>query len=319
MERREFLKLAAIPPASFAASCALNAIASEPATGGTIPSRPFGKSGVRLSMIACGGYMLHGMKQQAADELVAEAVGRGVNYFDVAPTYGQSEERMGPALQPFRKKVFLACKTTQRKAEDAERELNASLKTLRTDHFDLYQLHAINEIKKDVDAVFAKGGAMETFIAAQKSGRVRFLGFSSHSVEAALAAMDRYDFDSVMFPVSLACWFKGKFGPTVVEKALQKGVAVMAMKVLARQKWPATDDRRKKYPNCWYQPLMEPQEALLGLRFAMKVGATAVISPADAQMFRMALDLCPKANAWTDQDDRKARELAVQLNPIFSL
>ena len=93
-----------------------------------------------------------------------------------------------PARGGSSKNCFLACKTAERKAPQAQAELTQSLQRLRTDYLDLYQLHAITDVEKDVDAVFAKGGAMEVFSAARKSGQIRHLGFSAHSEAAALAS-----------------------------------------------------------------------------------------------------------------------------------
>ena len=151
---------------------------------GEIPKRNFGNTGIKLSTIGFGGIVVKNAEQSHANKVVAEAFERGVNYFDVAPSYGNAEIKLGPALEPYRKDVFLACKTQQRTKEKAQAELNQSLKNLRTDHFDLYQLHAITDTKEDVDKVFAKGGAMEVFLEAKRSGKVRFLGFSAHSQDA---------------------------------------------------------------------------------------------------------------------------------------
>jgi len=142
----------------------------------------------------------------------------------VSPTYGDAELKLGPALEPYRKKVFLACKTGQRRREGALEELNESLRRLRTDYLDLYQLHSITDVKDDVDVVFAKGGAIEVFLEAEKQGRIRYLGFSAHSEQAALAAMDRYDFDSVLLPINFATFYKGDFGPRVIAAAKSKGM-----------------------------------------------------------------------------------------------
>ena len=102
--------------------------------------RKYGQTGVKLSIIGFGGIVVDGAEQQHANRVVAEAFEKGVNYFDVSPTYGDAELKLGPALEPYRKKVFLACKTGQRRREGALEELNESLKRLRTDYFDLYQL-----------------------------------------------------------------------------------------------------------------------------------------------------------------------------------
>ena len=257
------------------------------------------------------------MAQDRANRLVAEAVERGVNYFDVAPTYGDAEVKLGPALEPYRKNVFLACKTTERNRDGAAAELKRSLERLRTDHLDLYQVHGITDVAKDVDTIFAPGGAMEVFLEAKKSGQVRHLGFSAHSAEAALAAMDRYDFDSVLFPVNFACWLNGNFGPAILERARAKGVARLALKGLARQRWPEKDPQKAKYSACWYQPLSDPHEAELGLRFTLSQPVTAAIPPGEESLFRLALDIASKFRPITEPELAELKTLAAGLNPIF--
>ena len=152
---------------------------------GKIEKRSLGKTGEKISAIGFGGIVVMNATPEQSSNRVAEAIDFGVNYFDVAPTYGDAELKLGPALKPYRKDVFLACKTQERKKEGARKELEQSLKNLKTDHFDLYQLHAVTDLK-DVDTIFAKGGAMETFLEARNEGKVKYLGFSAHSVEAAM-------------------------------------------------------------------------------------------------------------------------------------
>ena len=105
-----------------------------------------------------------------ADQYVGEAIDRGINYFDVAPSYGNAEQMLGPALAPYRDGVFLACKTGRRDAAGAQEELENSLRLMQTDHFDLYQLHAITS-DEDVQQAFGPGGAMETFLKARDAGQ----------------------------------------------------------------------------------------------------------------------------------------------------
>ncbi len=102
---------------------------------------------------------------------------------------------------------------------------------------------------------------MEVFIEARKQEKIRYLGFSAHSEEVALVAMERFDFDSILFPIDFATFYKGNFGPKVIATAKSKGVARLALKSLARQQWPQGDPSRKEYPKCWYQPLTEREEA----------------------------------------------------------
>jgi len=325
MKRREFIKKSTVAASSVTISGILKgtSVADElqrssySANPARLPQRDYGITGVKLSIIGFGGIVVKDAQQQQANRVVAEAFEKGVNYFDVAPTYGDAELKLGPALEPYRKNVFLACKTTQRKQEGAAAELKESLKRLRTDYLDLYQLHAITDLEKDVDTVFAKGGAMEVFVEAKKQGQIRHLGFSAHSEEAALAAMERYDFDSILFPINFATFYKGNFGPKVITAAKSKAMAILALKSLARQRWPKNDPSRKEYSKCWYQPLTKREEARLGLYFTLSQPVTAAIPPGEESLFRMALDLAMNLKPISKDDLEKVKQMAKSLNPVF--
>ena len=286
-------------------------------TNSHLARRPYGKSGDMLSIVGFGGIILWGMEQAKANRLVGEVIERGVNYVDIAPSYGDAEVQMGPALEPYRKNVFLACKTTKRDAAGARAELAQSLKRLRTDYLDLYQLHAITDVAKDVDAVFGSGGAMEAYIEAKRAGVVRHLGFSAHSVEAAMAAMDRYDFDSILFPVNFATYHEGNFGPQVMELAKSRGVSRLAIKPLASTKWQPDDPMKKEYPLCWYKPLTDAKQAELALTWTLSQDITAAIPPGHEGLFRMCLDFAVRFKPMTPMQETEARELAKTFKPIF--
>ena len=325
MKRREFIRRSTIAAGSVTISRMLQAtsIANElqrnnySTNPARLPQRMYGNTGVKLSIIGFGGIVVKDAQQQQANHAVAEAIEKGVNYFDVAPTYGDAELKLGPALEPYRKKVFLACKTTQRKREGAAAELKESLKRLRTNYLDLYQLHAITDVKKDVDTVFSKNGAMEVFIEAKKKGQIRYLGFSAHSEEAALAAMERFNFDSILFPINFATFYKGNFGQKVIATAKSKAMAILALKSLARQQWPQGDPLHKKYSKCWYQPLTEREQARLGLYFTLSQPVTAAIPPGEESLFRMAVDLAMNLKPVLIDDLEKIKQMAESLNPIF--
>ena len=140
MLRREFMKQAAITAAVASAS---NVKAAGRSPSIPIAKRALGKTGEQLSMIGFGGIVVMDEQPNAAANLVAEAVDRGINYFDVAPSYGNAQERLGPALKPYRQNCFLACKTEGRKKDDSRAQLEESLRLLKTNHFDLYQFHAL--------------------------------------------------------------------------------------------------------------------------------------------------------------------------------
>ena len=282
-----------------------------------LPRRPYGKSGETLSVIGFGGIVVMNTEPSHAARVVAEAIERGVNYFDVAPTYGDAEVMLGPALEPHRKGVFLACKTTQRERGPAAEEFRRSLERLRTDHFDLYQLHCLADVAKDVDAAFAKGGVMELVVEEQRAGRIRHIGFTAHTEAAALAAMDRFDFASVLLPINFCTFLRHNFAARVIAEAGKRGMAILALKALARQKWPKDDPARPNFPRCWYQPATDRAEADLALRFTLGQPITAAVSPGEEVMLRLALDLAPTATPLSAAELQRLRALAATLDPIF--
>ncbi len=317
MKRRDFLKLAAAVTACHATSSHTeeNTVTKRKHSG--IPKRAYGKTGVELSVIGFGGIVVTNLPQEEANRVVAEAVERGVNYFDVAPTYGDAEERLGPALEPYRKSVFLACKTTARDRETAEMEFQRSLERLRTDYFDLYQLHGITSVEKDVEPVFAKNGVMDMLVEKRKAGQIRYIGFSAHSTEASLAAMDRFDFDSLLFPFNFAAYHKGKFGQRVMAKAQEKGVARLALKAMARQRWQENDPQRSQFPKCWYEPLADRESAALALRWTLSQPITAAIPPGEVPLFNMALDIAEDFRPISEEEEKSLLAMATDLVPVF--
>jgi len=250
------------------------------------------RDGIELSILGLGGMLLVDMPEAAVKKIVIEALDRGINYFDVAPFYGdgEAEKKMGAALATRREKIFLACKTLERSAGEARRELEQSLRRLRTDHFDLYQFHALSDVK-EVEEIFAPGGALEAFLQARQEGKIRYIGFSAHSVEAAMLMLGRFRFDSILFPVNFICYARGNFGPQVMQKAKDLGVARLALKAMAHGPWRKGE--RRKYPNCWYRPIDDSSLAREALRFTLSEDVTATIPPGDECLFRMALELAP--------------------------
>jgi predicted aldo/keto reductase-like oxidoreductase len=243
------------------------------------------------------------------------AIDNGINYFDVAPSYGDAELKLGPALEPYRKNVFLACKTTERSKDKSRDELEKSLKNLRTDHFDLYQLHAVTTLK-DVDTIFGQGGAIETFRAARDEGKVKFIGFSAHSVEAAMALMDRFDFDTILFPVNFTTWNAGNFGPQVLERAKQKNMGILALKAMAKGPWQEGADR-SKYKKCWYEPLTSGDDIRMGLRFTLSHPVTAALTPGEEELFRIALKVSDRLQPLTAEETKAIKERGMKGVPLF--
>lgn len=316
MKRREFLKQAGITAAAVATTSRLNA--TVPAPSAPIARRALGQTGEQLSMIGFGGIMLMNGDPGMAANLVAEAVDRGINYFDIAPSYGNAQERLGPALAPYRSKCFLACKTEGRMKDDSRAQLEQSLKYLKTDHVDLYQFHALTKMA-DLDKVLGPGGAMETMEAAKKEGKIRYIGFSVHSVETALAALDRYNFDSVLFPVNWVLFSQANFGPQILKRAQEKKMGILAIKGMAKTVWPAAEKPHHPQPNCWYKPAGFPDEASLGLRWTLGHPITAAIPPGDEQYFRLAMDVAQNFKPLEAHEEQALLGSGHGVEPIFHL
>jgi len=313
MKRRQFIKTAGAAPLITYFPSGLNNMTRD-FSAGKLEKRSLGKTGEKLSIIGFGGIVVMDATPEQSSQRVKEAIDYGINYFDVAPTYGDAEIKLGPALEPYRKDVFLACKTTMRTKEDARKELETSLKRLRTDHLDLYQLHAVTKLE-DVDTIFGEGGAMETFLEAREEGKIRFIGFSAHSVEAAMALMDKFDFDTILFPINFTTWHAGNFGPQVLARAKEKGMGILALKAMAKQPW--AEDAQNKVPKCWYEPLSDPEEAKMGLRFTLSHPVTAAIPPGNEDLFSMALGLATSFKPLNDKEIEEIKEKGLAGNPIF--
>jgi aryl-alcohol dehydrogenase-like predicted oxidoreductase len=316
MKRREFLKQAGL---AAAAAASTNQLQSSTVTkSNPIARRTLGRTGEQLSMVGFGGIVVMNEETGAAKNIVAEAVDRGINYFDVAPSYGNAQERLGVALAPYRKNCFLACKTDGRMKDDSRGDLEKSLKLLKTDHVDLYQFHALTKMT-DLDKVLGPGGAIETMEAAKKEGKIRYIGFSVHSAETALAAMDRYNFDTVLFPVNWVLFTQAGFGPQILQKAQGKKMGILALKGMAKTVWSADQRQKHPAPKCWYQPAAFPDEASLGLRWTLGHPITAAIPPGDERYFRLAMDVAQNYKPLEAHEEQALLSGGHGVEPIFHL
>ena len=314
MRRREFMKQAAMVATAVASTSSLSGAAKT----SPIPRRTLGKTGEQLSIVGFGGIVVMNETTGEATNIVAEAVDRGVNYFDVAPSYGNAQERLGPALAPYRKDCFLACKTDGRLKDDSRADLEQSLKLLKTDHVDLYQFHALTKMA-DLDKVLGPGGAIETMEAAKKEGKIRYIGFSVHSQETAVAALDRYNFDTILFPLNFVLFTQAGFGPQILKKAQEKNVGVLCLKSMAKTVWPADEREKHPEPKCWYQPAAFPNEASLGLRWTLGHPVTAAIPPGEEKYFRLAMDVAQNFKPLDATEEQALLSGGKGVEPIFHL
>ncbi|MDO8682148.1 MAG: aldo/keto reductase [Armatimonadota bacterium] len=276
--------------------------------------RLLGRTGERLSIVGMGGIVVKGLPQSEADMIVAEAIERGVNYFDVAPSYGDAEERLGGALKGKRDGVFLACKTGARTCKEAMEELDRSLKRLQTDCVDLYQMHGLDN-PGELDIALGPGGALEGFVAAREAGKVRYIGITGHSVENLSRAARTLHFDTALFPVNFAQFEMENRGPEFVELAKSMGVGRLAIKAAAKERWAEGEEHTS--PNCWYKPLADKNLFGLALRYSLSQDITAVLPPGDPRLFRMALDVAGRFEPLDESGIEELRKSYGQFTPLF--
>lgn len=280
-----------------------------------VPKRVLGRTGENISMIGFGGIMLRDQPQVTCNDIVSRAWEAGINHYDVAPSYGNSEELLGPALEPYRKNCFLSCKSGERDKAGVEKEMQESFEKLRTDYFDLYQLHALTSLE-DVERSFAPGGAMEAVLKARKDGKIRYIGFSAHSEEAALLALENFDFDTVMFPVNFACWHNGNFGPRVYEIATERNLGILVLKSLAERRLVEGEERL--FPNVWYKPVLNDNLFDQALAFSLSKKVTTVIPPGDMSLFLKTLDRLHQFQPLTVSEENALKNKAMEIEPLFS-
>ncbi len=280
-------------------------------------TRRLGKTDIELSVIGLGGVVVMKEEQAEANRMVAQAIDAGITYFDVAPQYLDAQQRLGPALEPYRGGVTLACKTLERTAEGARRELDDSLTKLRTDHFDIYQMHALTTLE-ETHQVLGPGGAIEAFVEARQAGKVRYIGFSAHDQDAALLAISSGQFDSVLFPLNYVVVEHGNFGPALLDAANKQGMGILALKAIARTNVPEGVD--KPYDKCWYTPEDRPDIAHLMLRYTLSLpGVTAALPPGDPGLFKMAVGFADQLSPLTEAELAQLKDAVADVTPLFPL
>ena len=231
MKRRQFFGTAA---------AAAGAGALDAQTGrlkaGDIPRRTFGKTGEKLTLVGPAGGRFGMCGYEDAKAIVRRAYELGVNYYDNARLYwnGRSEEVFGEVLAPVRKQVFITTKCARYTKAAAEEDLAASLKALKTDYIDLWQVHQVGEMK-EVEEIFGPNGSLPVFEAAKKAGKVRFIGFTGHrDPQVHLEMLKRYDkWDTILMPLNPADPSYLSFEKLVLPVAVERGMGIQGMKSTA--------------------------------------------------------------------------------------
>jgi predicted aldo/keto reductase-like oxidoreductase len=321
MKRRSFLKIVGGAAGGMAVS--FNSILgrAEPvvevaSTG--MPMRMLGKTGMKVSVVGYPGFALREEPQENCTASVEQAVKRGVNYFDVAPAYGKDgecEKKLGVALQGIgRKKYYLACKTKARDKEGCRKELERSLQRLKTDYFDVYQLHHLVQ-PADVEKALGPGGAIEAMLEAKKEGKVRHIGFTAHGEVAATLALLRFPFETVMFPLNYVEYFTRNMGKEVLTVARERGVGMLAMKAMHAGAPVKGEQVKHKW---WYRTLEEPDQIEMAFRFSLSLpGVAAGFSPSFLELVEKSITAGYAYKPISEEETKKLQKMAEGQGSIF--
>ena len=283
-------------------------------------TRRFGRTG-HMSTVAIFGAAAFGQISQAdADKVMEMVIEAGVNHIDVAPSYGQAEIRIGPWMPRERGRFFLGCKTMERTKEAAWKELRESLKRLQTETFDLYQCHAITTME-ELDAVTMAGGALEALVQAKEQGLTRFLGITGHGLHIAathLHALEKFDFDSVLFPLNPVMWANETYrrdAERLLAAVRARDLGAMVIKAWCKNPW---GEREHSY-HTWYEPFNDAATQEQAMRFALShAGVTGLCSAGDTRLIENILNAAEKFSPLSEAEQMKAtRAFSEQYAPLF--
>lgn len=278
--------------------------------------RRLGRTEQKSTIVIFGGAALSSVSQEEADQAVALALEHGVNHIDVAPSYGEAELRLGPWMETHRQDFFLACKTGKRTKEGAAEELRRSLERLGVDHFDLYQLHALDELE-ELEIALGPGGAMEALLEARGEGLLRFVGITGHRPTTQAEALRRFDFDTIMFPLNFvlrAHRDERNDWEGLLKLAQEKDVGVMAIKAIAKGPWP-TETRAY---HTWYEPFDDQGGIDRALWYTLSQEVTAAVTASDVRLMSKSVDAAERFRPLSSEEQAQLVATGSQLRPLFA-
>jgi len=282
-------------------------------------TRRFGRTGHISTIAIFGAAAFWEISQADADKVMEQVIEAGINHIDIAPSYGQAEQRVGPWMPRERQRFFLGCKTTERTKQGAWDEMQRSLKLLQTETFDLYQCHAINAME-ELDAITMKGGALEAFVEARQRGLIQFIGITGHGVNAPqiyLEALRRFDFDSVLFPLNFVQFANPEFRKSAEEliaTCKAKDVGTMIIKTITKAPW----GERQHTANTWYEPFDQMDEIQRAINFGLSYEVTGLCTAGDTRILPLVLEACKNFAPMNETQREEMIQSAKQYEPLFA-
>ena len=244
----------------------------------------------------------------------------GINHIDVAASYGEAEDHVGPWMERHRDRFFLATKTGEREYAGAKAELKRSLERLRVDSIDLWQLHNLVD-EAEWETAMGPGGALEAAIEARDSGTVKFIGVTGHGVTVAqmhLRSLERFPFDSVLLPLNHTMMqnpaYAADFG-TLTQTCRQQDVAMQTIKSLAVGAWGEGDQRTTR---TWYEALTEQPDIDLAVHWVLGHEGMFLNTSSDIGLLAKILDAAERYKAPPAEADMDTLATRAAMSPLFA-
>lgn len=283
--------------------------------------RRLGRTEHLSTVVIFGGASLWKISQRDADRTIKTILDYGVNHIDVAPQYGAAEVRIGPWMKKIRKEVFLGCKTLERTRKGAFRDLHRSLKRLKVDYFDLYQLHGVNKMSEIREAL-GPNGAMEAIIKARDDGLLRFIGITGHDISLQIEALGQFDFDTAMFPLNFIMYSKDKYRidySTLIGILKEKDIGVITIKAIAKGNW---EPRLQELPfdkrpySTWYEPFSDQRMIDESLRFVLSQDISCTVIAGDIKLIPIILDSAEQYKPMSEAKQTKLLKSAQEFRQL---
>jgi aryl-alcohol dehydrogenase-like predicted oxidoreductase len=323
MKRREFIKRLAATTSTLIVG-GINPLVASDRLGSILPQRKLGKTGEKVTMLGVGGYHVGWTTERDAQETIEAALEGGVRFFDTSQSYGdgESEIRYGKYLIPkHRDLVFLMTKSNASDAKTVQKHLDESLKRLKTDYLDLWQIHSIRD-PADVDTRL-ENDVLEVFLKAKQEGKTRYIGFTGHRNPAAHERMleqvkDPDVFDTCQMPVNVLDPSSHSFIRRVMQSLLDRNIGLLAMKTLADGRFFAQKKRLDRIQWETDQPVVPGRVSLQeALNFVWSLPVRVLITGAEnAQLMKEKIRLTNEfvSMQQTDRDEliNRVADMAVE-------
>jgi aryl-alcohol dehydrogenase-like predicted oxidoreductase len=277
--------------------------------------RRLGKTEHMSSVLTFGGAAIGQSTQYEAESAIELALEHGINHFDIAPSYGNSEVLLGPWMKSHHKEVFLGCKTMERNKAGAFESFQRSLERLQVDYFDLFQFHGVNDFET-LDTICGEGGALEAILEAREQKLVKYIGITGHRPAVQVDALNRFPFDTVLFPLNrVLAALKNDYSDfsVLLDLAKQRDVGTITIKSITKRPWQQADH---KY-STWYEPFDTQADIDKSIWYVLSQGITTMPMASDVSLWPMIISAAERYQEMDEGEQAVVISEVAQYDSIF--